>query len=126
MQKQKSPLVRRYAGHFAGQNGLMVGGTPCGKSLDRIWRWFQFASLDWPEIKPQADLTVVGGLANRIVGGRYAIVIFLHRWASHSIQNLLHPACESASVLWLPAHNHSVTSVCRGLDRLGIAAGGAA
>jgi len=107
-----------------GKRAVLVGGDRRTTANESLLGAFAFESLDWIDGLKHHQ---VDALAERVRNGQYDLVILLARFASHSIQSVVSPACAEADVLWVVVpRGYGATAVMRAIEAAhGVRAGAA-
>lgn len=101
-----NPLAVAY---LQGCDGVVVGGDPRGQSQQRIHEAFGFSTLAWERGK---KIRQVQALAKRVESGNVNCLVFLRRYISHKLSDVLQAAAEraGAKILWVD-QGYGVTQV---------------
>jgi len=98
-----------------GKVAVMVGGDLREQSRAAIEAALGFESLAW---ESGYDVRSVQALAGRIERGGLGFVIFLRRFISHKMTDILLPACKSSGVPWVMVdQGYGLTRVKLGIER---------
>jgi len=98
-----------------GKVAVMVGGDLREQSRAAIQEALGFESLAW---ESGYDVRSVQALAARIERGGLGFVIFLRRFISHKMTDILLPACKASGVAWVMVdQGYGLTRVKLGIER---------
>ena len=105
------PYLRLTKGRVA----VMVGGDLREQTRRNVQRALGFKELTW---ESGYDVRATQSLASRISRGRVEFVIFLRRFISHKITELLVPACRNADIPWVMVEQgYGLTRICLSIER---------
>jgi hypothetical protein len=109
--------------HTQGRRALIIGGDRIGKSAGRLQGALGLDQLDW---QSGHNSRKVASLGERVQAGTYDLVIFVQRFLSHKVTDLLLPSVKNAPdtlVAWcergcgLPAVERAIREATSGAPR---------
>lgn len=102
--------------HTRGKRALMIGGDPREPHRTRVHTAFQFADLDW--LPTEFSRNPTQQAKARIEAGAVDLVLPLHRWCPHKVDETLQPACKAKGVPYVSVQNsYGVTGLRLAFER---------
>lgn len=97
-----------------GRRALMVGGDPREPNRARLEHFFEFASLEWPDIDgPRRTEAVVARIKKRTV----EVVVVLQGFVDHAQAEPIISAAKAHDVTWVLAEGYGVTAIRNAFER---------